>query len=372
MRVAMVLAKSQMGGTLNLAGKWAETLVHNGHSVSIWTIWKPASGSGFRPGIEQLDSVADQVVGLDYGGKRDFLRTVGRLRLDLKKFRPDVVHSYFPFAELIARSATAGVPLPHVGTIVSVALAPLPALGSRPIPTVSGNVGWIAIGESVRMAALQAGYRPDRLRVVYPGFNVPNSFGRDLGSNSWITRARLGRPASKFVLSAGRLVASKRVDVLIEAMMHLPSSFELVIAGDGPERERLERLANGLGISERIHFLGEQADITSLQVSADVSASATEAEGLVGYATLEAAAVGTPIVVSRIPSVTELMSDNEAVLVSGADPSAYASGIRDAIDPGNSRPEAARALIAKAFERDVIADQLAEAYHAWWSPRRLG
>jgi glycosyltransferase involved in cell wall biosynthesis len=57
-----------------------------------------------------------------------------------------------------------------------------------------------------------------------------------------------------FVLSVGRLDRAKRVDLLIEAAAE--SSFSVVVAGDGPDRERLETLAGGRSLDGRVRFLG--------------------------------------------------------------------------------------------------------------------
>ena len=58
-----------------------------------------------------------------------------------------------------------------------------------------------------------------------------------------------------FVLSVNRLDRAKRVDLLIEAAA-LDESLRVVIVGDGPDRERLEQLARGRGVGERVRFTG--------------------------------------------------------------------------------------------------------------------
>ncbi|MDT8305937.1 MAG: glycosyltransferase family 4 protein [Anaerolineae bacterium] len=55
---------------------------------------------------------------------------------------------------------------------------------------------------------------------------------------------------------AGRLVPEKGVDLLLQAVSSLPGLWQVHIAGDGPERRALERLAGELGIGERVHFDG--------------------------------------------------------------------------------------------------------------------
>ena len=89
-----------------------------------------------------------------------------------------------------------------------------------------------------------------------------------------------------FVLSVGRLDPTKRVDLLLQAAAEQPS-LRFVVAGDGPERERLEALAHGLGLDGRVTFAGRVGDeeLTDLYARclAVFYAPADEDSGLVPY-----------------------------------------------------------------------------------------
>ena len=89
-----------------------------------------------------------------------------------------------------------------------------------------------------------------------------------------ISRGRLGlSPNRSMILFAGRLDPQKRPDWLLKRM---PAVFDrlpdhdLVLAGEGPLRSSLGRLAEQLGISDRIHFVGWQPDMPSLLAAADL------------------------------------------------------------------------------------------------------
>ena len=75
------------------------------------------------------------------------------------------------------------------------------------------------------------------------------------------------------VIFVGRLHRQKHVDVLIRAMSALPEA-HLVLAGDGPHRSALTRLAESQGLRERVHFLGfrPHAQVASLLAHADAMA----------------------------------------------------------------------------------------------------
>jgi glycosyltransferase involved in cell wall biosynthesis len=98
------------------------------------------------------------------------------------------------------------------------------------------------------------------------------------------------------VLGIGRLVGQKNFALLLRAFAaDAEPSDRLIIAGDGPERSRLERLASTLSISDRTTFAGYLDDVLSLLEGADIFALSSDYEG-VPAAIIEALAAGLPIV----------------------------------------------------------------------------
>lgn len=112
----------------------------------------------------------------------------------------------------------------------------------------------------------------------------------------------------RIVLSAGRLVYYKGIDVLIEAMKSVDAT--LLIVGDGRLRDRLEReaAADPL-VRQRVRFLGHVEDLTPFYHAADVFAlpSVARSEGF-GIVQLEAMACGKPVVNTRLQSGVPFVS----------------------------------------------------------------
>jgi len=144
-------------------------------------------------------------------------------------------------------------------------------------------------------------------------------------TDSAAARARLGlAPDDKVILCFGRLVKRKGVHRLIEALPEIRRRVPhatLVIAGDGPERKRLERQASALG--GRVVFAGRvpDEDAPGVYAIADVFALPVvdrwfglEIEGL-GVVLLEAAACGTPCVTGRSGGTPEAVIDGETGFV---------------------------------------------------------
>jgi len=100
--------------------------------------------------------------------------------------------------------------------------------------------------------------------------------------------------AHRVAVSVGRLVASKRVDKVIDYVSRTATVERLVVVGDGPERSRLEGLASRLGVE--VEFLGMVSRSRALAWigAADVLVHASEAEGS-STVVREAEALGTRV-----------------------------------------------------------------------------
>jgi glycosyltransferase involved in cell wall biosynthesis len=150
------------------------------------------------------------------------------------------------------------------------------------------------------------------------------------------------------VLYAGRLSREKGVDVLIRAVTGTP--LELRIAGDGPERARLEQLAANLGAP--VTFLGHlsRAELQrELESTLTVAVPSTWPENC-PLIVLEAMAAGRPLVASRVGGLPELARhDREGLLVGDAD----VEELRGALLALDSDRPHARALGEAAYERAI-------------------
>lgn len=106
------------------------------------------------------------------------------------------------------------------------------------------------------------------------------------------------------ILSAGRLIQSKRLDRLFRVFAKLKkkhASLKLVIAGDGPEKEHLNALATELGIIQDVSFVGSVQDLSSFYRSADIFCLSSDYEGFPN-ALCEAMSYGLPVVSTNCPT----------------------------------------------------------------------
>jgi glycosyltransferase involved in cell wall biosynthesis len=125
-------------------------------------------------------------------------------------------------------------------------------------------------------------------------------------------RAAFGMPDKFVIASVGHLIERKGHHLVIEALAQIPDG-ELYLAGAGEEDTRLRALAERLGVTQRVHFLGAmpQAKLRTLYSAVDCLVLASSREGWANVL-LEAMACGTPVVASNVWGTPEVVATPEA------------------------------------------------------------
>jgi glycosyltransferase involved in cell wall biosynthesis len=125
-------------------------------------------------------------------------------------------------------------------------------------------------------------------------------------------RQSLGiKEEEQFLLFVGSLVKVKNVDGLIKALSNLRTNFKLVIVGEGPERPKIEKLAKGLGLKDKVILLGQKPHKETLGImnSCDVFLLPSKSE-VFPNTILEALALGKPVIATKIGGIPEIKSEN--------------------------------------------------------------
>ncbi len=121
----------------------------------------------------------------------------------------------------------------------------------------------------------------------------------------------------------------KALDVAIEAVAAV-DGVSLVVAGDGPERSRLESLVTSRGLESRVRFLGARPRETvfELLAAADAAVLSSSWENF-PHGVVEALAAGTPVIATAVGGVGEVVTDGvNGLLVPRGDAGALAAAIR--------------------------------------------
>ncbi len=152
------------------------------------------------------------------------------------------------------------------------------------------------------------------------------------------------------LLAMGRLHDNKAFDVLIEALARVPDAY-LWLAGEGPDRLGLEKLAEKKGVKPRIRFLGWREDTAALLATCDLFVCPSRHEPL-GNVVVEAWAHKVPVVAADSLGPGVLIENGvNGVLVPTNDAASLATAIRETLNDNSRRANIAAAGYASYLEK---------------------
>lgn len=207
-------------------------------------------------------------------------------------FKPDIVHSY-------AYASRAAIPVSKIflksKNIVSIRTQP-----KVQITWVDRLLGSFAdhilTNSKKAAAAIQFGFQKIvPCQVIYNGIDL-QKFDLEAGLD-FISQSS-AHPGIRVICLVARLHPVKGVDVLLDAFAIISNTLDdvqLWIVGDGPEREKLQKQAEQLGISSKVIFWGHQEKIPSILARVDIGVLSSHAEGLPN-AIIEYMAAKLPVV----------------------------------------------------------------------------
>ena len=199
---------------------------------------------------------------------------------------------------------------------------------------------------------------------------VPSTIADPLGNRA--DAAPLPTRSSTVIGCAARLAAAKGIDVLLRAFASVAAHadggpVELWIAGEGPERAALERLAGELGIAARVRFLGHcgPEEMERFWAAIDLFVLASRWEGL-PLALIEAMAQGKAVIATAVDGIPEAVVDGETgILVPPDAVEPLAAALRELVGDAARRGgfgRAARARFVATFSAERVVERLLEAY----------
>ncbi|WP_417847288.1 glycosyltransferase [Thalassoglobus sp.] len=176
-------------------------------------------------------------------------------------------------------------------------------------------------------------------------------------------------------ISVGRLSPEKDYATLLHATKIVLESypeFQLILIGDGQERQQLEDLSNELGMNSNVTFLGERSDVHDLLATAGFFVSSSTTEGI-SLTLLEAMAVGLPIVTTAVGGSPEIVVPGETgKLVPPRSPDQLAHEMIAMIEERAIWPEigkAARERVEEHFNIRTMIRQYEELYSELYEKR---
>jgi glycosyltransferase involved in cell wall biosynthesis len=240
--------------------------------------------------------------------------------IDAHYFYPDGVA-----AVLLGRALHRPVVITGRGTDLN--LIPTHAIPRRWIQwTAAHAAGLVTVSAGLKRRLAALGTPPERVLVLRNGVDLA-TFRPPADRET--ARRGLGftRPT---LLAVGNLIPMKRHALIVEALERLPG-VDLAIAGDGPERPRIEALTRRFGIADRVRLLGRvpQESLTGIYGAADFLVHPSLREGWPNVL-LESMACGTPVLAADFDSAGEIIGAPEAGrIATEATPAGLAAAIKE-------------------------------------------
>jgi len=200
---------------------------------------------------------------------------------------------------------------------------------------------WVAPIEAARRSLVRYfGVPAAKARVISHGVTIPpeQSSGSDCGAE---------------LVFCGRLSREKGLDVLLVALSLLDCDvpWRLSVAGDGPERASLERMAEELGLARHVRWLGFQSHPERVLSGADLCIVPSRSES-VGLSLLEGMAHGLACIASRVGGMSQLLQDGvDGLYVSPDDPAELARALRRVV-----RDQSLRRRLGQAARRKAVGE----------------
>jgi sugar transferase (PEP-CTERM/EpsH1 system associated) len=210
-----------------------------------------------------------------------------------------------------------------------------------------------------------------KLRVIPNGILLPPSVAAE---ELAAVRRQLRIPAGAQVVgTVGRLDPVKAYDRLILAFAELHRAaappagpMVLLLVGDGPERPRLEQLAQAAGVADAVRFLGWRKDVHRLLGLMDAFVLPSESEGT-SLSLLEAMAAGVPVIATAVGGTPDVLGDSGAgLLVPPGDLPALVGALKGLLrDPERRKSlgSKGRARVEQHYSFGAMARAYDELYH---------
>lgn len=284
------------------------TVIH-GHQVDPWWRDNPVSGVelvALPQLVHPLNPAAD-------------LRALRALRVLYRRLRPDVIHTHQSKAGILGRLAASAVPDAVVAHGIHIVPFQGVSRAKRMIYIAAEKLAarrtdvFLGVSEAVGHAYVGAGIaRRGRVHCVRSGMDI-NRFSDPKPPLDWRRLLRLGsndcRPPVVLMLAA--FEPRKRHVPMLRAFAKLRETLpdlHLLLAGAGPEEQRVRDEVSALGLGKQVTFCGYRTDPEALLALADLSMLTSEREGL-PRVVVQSLAAGCPALVTRVPGIEEILLD---------------------------------------------------------------
>ena len=303
MKIIHFIDTKGVGGAETVVMECVRGLLAQHQDVEVWHL-----GSDWLAAACDEAGVPHRVMWWPQAYKKAFLLPLFLLLLvvQLYRYKVKVIHSHIYSAVVSIGVISPLAPVSHVGTLHDTWFLRSRGRWRRFLlrSVMAAGTKVAVISNAMRAhVAQEIGRSPDELHVVYNGTDTARYFPA--------TEARTDQTVR--VLCVARLIARKRIDLLIEATGRLVAAghkLETRIVGGGELTAELQSMIDLGGLAACVELMGEQEEIPGLLRDSDIFVLPSDDEGL-PCSIIEAMACGLPIIASDVGGVNELVKPGE-------------------------------------------------------------
>jgi len=337
--ILQVITQRRFSGAERICLALCEELQHRGHRVTLL-----CKETGNMPEIAHSAALAVRTPAIS--GKINFLSPF-RIAAIAREVKADVIHTHLSTAGLWGSVAgkIAGIPT----------VAHVHAMNSKFCYQFAGRVVTCSIG--VKEHLVSQGMPAETIAVAYNGIDMRRF---EALTDKTVMRRELDLPLHVPVIGCvAHLSEKKGQKFLLQAVSMLNTThpdLHCLLVGEGDMADELRRLADELGIGERVHLLGFRRDATSIMNVMDIAILPSIAKEGLGLVLVEAALLNKPAIASNAPGIDEALEDGvSGILVPPGNPEQLASALERLLSDRELCTRMGTAGCRRALEMFTIA-----------------
>lgn len=354
MKILQVIPYFCFGGAETMCENLTYALQKMGHQVTVVSLYAertPISRRMEEAGVKIR--YLDKKLGLD-------LSMVPKLRKIMAEEKPDAVHTHLDVIKYVVAAARLAGVKNCVHTVHNVADKEAEGTLQKIINKTYFSLGWstpVALSPQVQKSICDFyGLKPDRVPVIYNGIDLSRCIPKESYEAS--------KPVT--LVHVGRFNEQKNHAGLLRAFRLLLSEHPncyLNLLGDGELMPQVKALAQELGISERISFLGSQSNVYPYLRDADIFVLPSDYEGM-PMTIIEAMGTGLPIVATQVGGVPDMIENGKSGLLTACDEAEVARAMARLVSDEELRENLGRKAKeeSKRFSAAYMAEEYCKSY----------
>ena len=361
MKILYIITKSEIGGAQTYVASLSRYMKDQGHTVGVM-----ASRGGWLEHESLECGVSffhNKFFANTYNPFRVF-RAIQQVRKTIQEFQPDIVHVNSGAASFFGRVAARGLGLKVIYTVhgwsfrkgVPIVQRAVSLLVEKVMRFFTDHV--ICVSEYDKHNGInQSIINNENSSVIYNGTTVP------------LAQSTSQSNEKRRVVFAGRYAPPKRQEVAIQALALLGNlNVELVCAGQGVRERFFKKIAERLGVQDKVTFQSyTPSGMSQLYRTADMLVLISDYEAF-PMVIIEAMAHGVPVIASNVGGISEAVDSQTGVLLDSPDKNSVANAIRSLIENEHrieKMGSLARERVIDKFSVEEMCNKTKEIYERY-------